>query len=282
MKQFKIIVCMLLVIFAFNKINAQTGDTIIEKNTVDTISEIKNTPPDFNTAFQSGEYLKYDVSYGIISGGQAELTTGVEQLGYDWFYHVKAVATTQGLAAKMFTVWDKYESYINIETGLPIKATRDIREEAYRKYNELLFNRKNNIVISLASGNRKVPAGIQDILSAFYFARRYIFAKKELVKGEVINLTTFFDDEIFIIKIKFVKKEKFKTEFGKFECLKFAPVIDKDSPFEKEKDMQVWFTNDGNFVPVRIKIKVPVGSVKCELTGYKNLKNKFGIKKENK
>lgn len=261
---------------SFIQLKAQNKDSIASK---DTTEVNKNSPPDYNTAYQAGEYLKYDVSYGFISGGQAEMTVAVEQLGYDWYYHTKAIATTEGITAKMFTVWDRYESYIDIVTGLPIMAIRDIREENYRKYNEAVFNRNDNIVMSLASGQRKVPPGTQDILSAFYYARRYIF-NKELVKGEVINLTTFFDDEIFIIKIKFTKKEIYKTEFGKFECLRFAPVIEPGGPFEKENDMQVWFTNDGNFIPVRIKLSLPVGSVKCDLTGYKNLKNEFGIVKK--
>jgi hypothetical protein len=59
--------------------------------------------------------------------------------------------------------------------------------------------------------------------------------------------------------------------------LRFVPVLDAQSPFKKEEDMQVWFTNDGNFIPVKIKMDLPVGSVKCELSNYKNLKNPFGI-----
>ena len=241
----------------------------------DTTQTEEDNIKNFNTAFQAGESLNYEVSYGLINGGQAKMTVDIVQFGVDWYYHVKAIATTEGLAAKMFTIWDKYESFIDIKTGLPIKATRDIRENQYRKYGELLFDRKNNKVLSLESGATDVPAGIQDILSAFYFARRYIF-KRELKKGEIINLTTFFDDEIFPIKIKFVKKEKYDSNFGKIECLRFSPVIEPGSPFKEEKDMQVWFTNDGNFVPVRIKIKVPVGSIKCDLTDYKGLRNEFG------
>ena len=263
-KQFFLI---FLLIFSLQLFSQEETDTIIEKDTL----------PDFNNAFQSGEYLKYDVKYGLINGGEAEMIIGAEQIGYDWYYHVRAIAKTAGITHTLFRLRDKYESYFEISSGLPIKATRDISENNYKRYNEILFRRSNNTVLSLKSGEHKVPSGTLDILSAFYYARRFIF-KKDLKKGDIVNLTTFFDDELFIIKIKYRKTEKDKTKFGKVECLKFVPVIEKGGTFVREKDMQVWFTNDGNYVPVRIKIKVPVGSLKCELSSYENLKNPFGQK----
>jgi len=235
-------------------------------------------PPDFNTSFMAGEYVKYKVKYGWVSGGVAEMQINVEQVGYDWLYHVKAIAKTTGAVGRMFWMHDRYESYINIETGLPVKAIRDIREEDYRKYNEVLYFRKQKAVSSLLSGMHKVPDGTLDILSAFYYARRYLF-EKEMKPEETIPLTTFFDDEIFIIKLKFKKKEIYKTKFGKIECLKFVLLLKKNSPFDDEDDMEVWFSNDGNYIPVRIKVDAPIGSLKCDLESYTGLKNPLGIKK---
>ena len=261
-----------LILFCFTNFTySQTKDTI---HGLDSI-------PIVNTAFQAGEYLKYEVKYGLINGGEAEMIIGSEQAGFNWFYHVKAIARTTGITKSVAKINDRYESYIEMNSGLPVKAIRDIRENNYRKYNEIIFHRKQNKVTSLESGEFNVPVGTLDILSAFYFARRYIF-NKNLKKGDIINLTTFFDDEIFTIKIKFDNQEDFNSNFGKINCLKFVPVIEAGSPFKKEEDLQVWFSNDGNFIPVRIRLKMKISSIKCDLISYENLINPFGAKSKNK
>ena len=260
-KKILIIILLLISINSFS----QTNNTI----KIDTAAYM-------NTAFEPGEYLKYNVKYGLIPGGTAEMRIDLEEIGYGWYYSVKALARTSGLVRKMASISDKYESSIDIITGLPIRATRDIRENKYRKFNEVIFNRNNNTVTSLNTGKHNVPVNTLDILSAFYYARKYIF-KNKMKKGDIINLTTYLDEKVFVMKIKFKKKQTIKTEFGKIQCLKFVPVLGKDTPFKKEKDLQIWFSDDGNFIPVKIKLSLPVGSVKCNLIAYKGLKNAFGI-----
>ena len=231
--------------------------------------------PIINTAFEPGEYLRYKVKYGLINGGYAEMRIDAEQVGYDWYYHVKAIARTSGAVRAFARISDRYESYIELASGLPLQSIRDINENNYRRYNEVIFVRDENKVISLKSGEHKVPDGILDILSAFYYARRIIFDKK-IKKNQTINLTTYFDDEIYTVKIKYKKTEKVRTKFGKIMCMKFVPVLDSKSSFKKEEDLQVWFSDDGNFIPLKIRLKMGISTVKCDLSKYNNLKNPLG------
>ncbi len=234
-----------------------------------------DTVPVVNTAFKPDEYLKYKIKYGLINGGNAEMKIELEQVGYDWYYRVKAVAQTSGVVSKFARVYDRYESYIQLSDGMPLMAIRDINENNYRRYNEVIFVHDENKIISLKSGEHKVPPGTLDVLSAFYYARRMIF-NKELKKNEVINLTSWFDEKLYVIKVKYKKTEKIKTKFGKLKCLKFVPVLGKETPFKKEEDMQVWFSDDGNFIPVKIRMKAGISTVKCDLTEYDGLKNPLG------
>ncbi len=242
--------------------------------TSNTVSQNKPVPV-INTAFQPGEYLKYNVKYGLINGGYAEMQIGLEEIGFDWYFRVKAIAKTDGLVGSFAKVSDRYESVIEIPTGLPIQSIRDINESNYIRYNEVLFDREKGIAISLKSGERIIPDNTLDLLSAFYYARRAIF-NEQLKKDQIINLTSYFDDNLFVIKVKYKETERVKTKFGKINCLRFVPVIETKSPFKDEKDMQVWFSDDGNFVPVKIRMKVGISTVKCDLSEYKELKNPFG------
>ncbi len=231
--------------------------------------------PIINTAFNPDEYLKYKIKYGIINGGYAEMKIELEQVGYDWYYHVRAMARTSGLVREFAYVRDRYESIIRLYDGLPLQSIRDINENNYRRYNEVIFDRDENKVISLKSGEHKVPPGTLDVLSAFYYARRMIF-KNKLKKNQIINLTTYFDEQLYVVKIKYKKTEKIRTKFGKIKCLKFYPIIDGNSTIKKEENFQVWFSDDGNFIPVKIRLKVGISTVKCDLIQYSGLKNPLG------
>ncbi len=89
-------------------------------------------------------------------------------------------------------------------------------------------------------------------------------------------MTTYFDDELYNVQMKYRETEKVRTKFGRLNCLRFVPVLDNKSPFKKEEDMQVWFSDDGNFIPLKIRLKVGISKVKCDLTDYKDLKNPLG------
>ena len=230
-----------------------------------------------NSAYKPGEKLIYAVKYGAVKGGEASMTIDIVPSGDTYYYYVKASAVTTGMATNFATIYDVYESYINISSGYPVKSARNIREGNYTLYNEILFFRKSNYVWSLNSGKHWIPKDALDMLSAFYFARRHMFSQNFTV-GQTINLTTFFENKVFPVKIKFKEREKVKTKFGRIMCLKFVPVLEQDNPFKKENDLQIWFSDDGNYIPVKIKMKSKIGTFKAQLIYYENLQNPFGIK----
>ena len=228
-----------------------------------------------NSAYKPGEKLVYAVKYGAIKGGEASMTIDVVPSGDTYYYYVKASAVTTGMATNIATIYDVYESYIDISSGYPVKSARNIRENNYTLYNEILFFRKSNYVWSLNSGKHWIPKNALDMLSAFYFARRHMFSQN-FTQGQTINLTTFFENKVFPVKIKFKEKEKIRTDFGRITCLKFVPVLEQNNPFKKENDLQIWFSDDGNFIPVKIKMKSKIGAFRAKLIYYENLQNPFG------
>lgn len=231
-----------------------------------------------NSAYLPGEKLVYSIKYGAVKGGEASMTIDIIPSGSTFYYYVKASAVTTGIATNFAKIYDVYESYINISNGYPVKSVRNISEGNYRRYNEVLFFREQNYVWSLNSGKHKnIPYNTLDLLSAFYFARRHMFSQ-DFTKGQTIDLTTFFEEKLFPLKIKFKEKEYVKTKFGKVMSLKFVPVLEQNNPFKKEDDLQIWFSDDGNYIPVKIRMKSKVGIVKAHLINYENLKNPLGVK----
>ena len=88
------------------------------------------------------------------------------------------------------------------------------------------------------------------------------------------------DDEIWTLKIKYVGDEIVKIKSGKYKCHKFVPVIQTGRLFKNESDVNFWVTNDENRIPILVKAKIPVGSIKMHLVEWSGLKNKLTSKIE--
>lgn len=228
-----------------------------------------------NSSFKDGETLKYQVHFGWIVGGTASLNVKEMNFKGSKIYYAKAKAKSIGITDKLYTVRDTYESFIDAKTGKPIKSVRDISENNYKYYNEVYFNHNDNKIKSTKSGEHKVPQNMFDVLSAFYYARRTLF--DNLKNNEIIEINTFFEDELYPLKIRYIGTEKIYTKFGEVECLKFNPIVEPGRIFDSEDDMKIWVSNDKNHLPVRIQFDLIVGSLKCDLIDYKGLKNKFEI-----
>ncbi len=231
-----------------------------------------------HNAYRVGEKLIYEVRYKLIKGGEASLSLDLFQNGKDYVYYARADARTTGSARMFAKIHDTYETYFDMFSGYPVRATRTIQENHYWYYNDVIFNQDSGYVWSMRSGVKQVPTPILDFLSAFFFARKYLF-NREFKKGQIINLTTYFEDRIFPLKIKYKTTKRIRTRFGKVEALLFVPALEaQDNPFKKEDDLQIYFSNDGNYIPLKVKMKTPFGSVKAELINYENLNYPFGMK----
>lgn len=119
-----------------------------------------------------------------------------------------------------------------------------------------------------------VTKSVQDIVSSFYYLRKYP-GLNDLKVGESVEIDMFFDGEIFKFKLKYLGEEVLKTNFGKLKTLKFRPYVMAGRVFKEKESLTVWVSADANKVPVRIKASLAVGSLKADLEEYKNLVTKL-------
>jgi len=221
--------------------------------------------------FQGGEKLVYVARFGFIHAGEATFSLTEESFEGEKVFHAKALANTIGLADRIYKVRDIYESYFDANNGLPYLAIRNISEGSYRYYNEVRYNHQKDIVISQKSGEHEVPDNMKDMLSAFYYFREAMLNDIQAI-GDDIVFDTYFADEIFPLKMRYAGDEVIKTKLGKFNAMKFSPVVEPGRIFDSEDDVTIWISKDKNFVPLQIRIDLIIGSIKCDLTNYSGLK----------
>ena len=227
---------------------------------------------DFSTTpvFLDGEKLTFRIHYGFITGGEVNITATKTQLdGQDVFHTVLAGKTT-GLIDKLYKVHDIYESFFDPSTNLPNKAIRNIREGSYRYYDEVMFNQEEMYVVSQRNGKVSVPKNTLDMASVMYFVRRLDLSKLNV--NDIISLDTYFGDELFPFYIVYKGKETISIGSGKYKCFKFVPIVEPGRVFENNDDMTIWFSDDENKIPISIKFNIWVGSFRCDLSRFENLK----------
>lgn len=227
-----------------------------------------------NFAFQDGENITFNVFYSVvglyINAGAANFTVTQEHIQNRPVYHVVGTGSSNPSYDWIFKVRDRYETYIDTATMQPLKFIRDINEGGFKKYENVTFNKQTHAAIT-TNGVFKVPSCVQDVLSSIYYARNIDFSKYEA--GDKIPFTMFLDNEVFNLYIKYLGKEVIKTKYGKFNSIKFKPLLVKGTMFEGGEKMTVWVSDDLNHIPLRIESPIVVGSVKVDMMQYRDLRH---------
>ena len=112
---------------------------------------------------------------------------------------------------------------------------------------------------------------MQDLLSAFYYARCLDFENAEV--GDIFPINTFLDHEVFGMNIKYLGKEVMKNGLGTFNCLKLRPMLQEGRVFKEEEDMTIWVTADKNHIPIRLQTDIFIGSIRMDLKKYFGVAN---------
>jgi Protein of unknown function (DUF3108) len=226
-----------------------------------------------NTAFQDGEQVTVKVFYSTlgmyIGAGEANFTTTIERYNGKPVYHCIGDGKTYSFFDNFFKVRDRYESYIDTASLLPYKFIRNVDEGGYKKYNNVTFNKASNTAVS-TNGVFKVSDCIQDVVSAVYYARNIDFDKYKV--DDKIPFDMFLDDEVYHLYIRYLGKEKLKTRYGKFNAIKFKPLLVKGTIFEGGEKMDAWVSDDPNHLLLRVESPIAVGSIKVDMMGYRNLR----------
>ena len=235
-----------------------------------------------NSAFNSNEWLQFRIHYGIFNASYASLTLSNDTIKGLPVIHAKGYGRTSGIARFFFRVEDNYESYFNEEKTQPIRFIRKIDEGGYTKNKVIDFDQKNGIayindIKNDKQSKKNIKLNTQDLISTFYYLRNY-FPLGDLITDKNFKVNIFFDDETFEFNLKYLGVEYVETKFGKIECLKFVPVVQKGRVFKDKESITLWISNDLNRVPIRIQADIAIGSIKCDLDDFKNIKHPFKIK----
>ena len=211
--------------------------------------------------------IRFNLKFGFFKGGEAEIVITDTTFGGKPAIHYYFVGRTTGLANTLYGVNDVYETTVDAETHLPLKAIRNIKEKKYRWYNETLFYHDIDSLNSQRTGWREMPENMVDLISSFFY-----FIKKnkieEMETNEKVSLASFHADKIDTVSIRYLGTNTIKTNLGQIKTYVLAPVVDKGKLLKRSDGLKFFISKEQK-IPVLLEFDMKVGALRAVLKSYK-------------
>lgn len=211
------------------------------------------------------ERLEYQISYGIFDVGRSVMEVVKND---DGTVSIITRARSEGWVDDIYPVDDYAEAVVESFDSLrPVSYLLKTREGDGRKHREVTFDHETHKATyrDILKGKEKlydIPEVVFDPLSAFFFTRRLA-----LVPGESQVIPMFDSKKVWSMDVAVIKRKKIKVPAGKFKTVLISPKMKSEGIFSRKGDMYIYVTDDERRIPVLIKSKVLIGSVKVKLTG---------------
>ncbi|MFA3782166.1 DUF3108 domain-containing protein [Melioribacteraceae bacterium 4301-Me] len=229
-----------------------------------------------NKAFSVGEKLTFDVKYGFVTAGVAEMSIPkISKLAGRDVYNITFQVNTVSAFDPFYKVRDRYATYLDTEGIFPWRFEQHIREGGYSRDFSAFFDQRRGIA-KTSEGSYEIPQYVNDILSAFYLARTFDYS--EMKSGDKFNLQNFYKDKVYPLDVVFRGRERVSVAAGEFDCIIVEPLVVAGGLFKSEGSILIWLTDDQLKIPVKVKTKIIIGSIDAELTNYEGLSAKLTSK----
>ena len=229
-------------------------------------------------AFGVGERLLFDVNFGIITAGYAEMSIPqMDTVLGNSVYKVQFLVRSTPTFDFFFEVRDRYETYLDSAGIYPWRFEQHIKEGKFVRDYTAIFDHKRKIART-GEGDFAIPEYVHDIMSAFYYARTIDYAGFKI--GQRVHLSNFFKGKTNPLEIKYLGKQKVKVDAGTFNCIIVEPMVKEGGLFKNEGRILIWLSDDERKIPVKVNTKVIIGSIDAELKEYSGINGELKAKRE--
>ncbi len=221
--------------------------------------------------FLPGEEIKYDVRWQMYKAGEAviKVLPFTEKKGRR-SYHFQFQAQSNSFVDKLFKVRDRAQGFVPDDFSGSVgyeykgegKEKKEVRVDFFPDTSTVIYSNFDEVRSPL-----EVPDGCFDPFSSYFKIRSL-----ELVVGQSLSFPITDGKKFFLQKGDILKKEKITLKSGTYDTIVVEPYVTHFSGvFKKSEDptVRVWLSDDEKQIPIRIRIRVVVGSIFFDLDSYK-------------
>ncbi|HSZ25351.1 MAG TPA: DUF3108 domain-containing protein [Cytophagaceae bacterium] len=239
------------------------------------------------TNYRPNESFELRVHYGFLTAGEAKVEVSDQHYLVNNKVCMKATCTgrSSGSFDLIIRIRDSWSTYIDTVSKISQRSFRHIEEGKYRRTEFVQFDYSGKKAIvdwenrdkSKEHREYDIAGDLQDIVSGAYYLRVIDYDKLKI--NDVFEINSFFEDKLYNFKIRYKGREHIKTEFGKINAIRLAPIMPENGLFSGENSIRLWLSDDKNRLPLKIQAEMFVGAVEIDLKGYQNLKYPIHFKK---
>ena len=223
----------------------------------------------------SHEILTYDVGWSVFTAGRVVATLVSPSAEGPNTSEITTTARTQGFASLLFKVQDDFHSFFDSQTLCSRRILKKVDENSRHRQIEITFNTERGVAIhderDLNAPNappkhveNKISGCVEDIVTAFYFLRQ-----QQYRVGHDVHLSMNDGGQTHDVAVEVQAREQLQTALGNRMAFRVEPKI-FGTLYDKKGKLLVWFSDDEQHLPLRIKMTISVGTI----TG--NLKSILG------
>ena len=220
-----------------------------------------------NLPFGPGEKLVYNVSWSVFPAGQvtAAITKVASSNGQDAL-QVLTTAHSRGFVSLIYNLNDQFRSIVDPQTLCSREISKQISEGRRRKQTQIVFDTARRLAVlderdltkprdAPKHTENAIPACVEDIVTGFYYLRR-----QPMRVGEPIHVPVNDGSKTHDVIVEVQAREQIDTPLGKRFAFRVEPRVFGDL-YKKKGRMLIWFSDDAQRLPLRIKAELSVGNI---------------------
>jgi hypothetical protein len=217
--------------------------------------------------FRPGEKLTYNVTWSVFQAGQVNAL--LEETGPNpAAYQIVTTAQSRGIVSKLYDLDDKFRSSLNTQTLCSGGISKQVLEGRRHKQTEIVFDASRKLAIlderNLAKSGEppkhteeSIPPCVEDVVSAFYYLRA-----QPMRVGDRIQVPVNDGSKTTVVTVEVEAREEIDTPLGRRYAFRVEPaVFGPDSIYKRKGRMLIWFSDDAQHLPLRIKAMISVGTL---------------------
>jgi hypothetical protein len=185
-------------------------------------------------------------------------------------YAVVTTAHSQGFVSLLFNVDNEFRSIFNPRTLCSERISKKINEGRRHKETEIVFDSQRKLAIlderdlnkphePPKHAESEIPDCVEDVVTAFYYLRNQDFQI-----GKPLHLPVNDGSKTYDVTLDVQALETIQTPLGRSSAIRVEPKV-FSGLFKRKGRMLVWFSNDDQRLPLRIKFMIAVGPITATL-----------------
>jgi len=216
--------------------------------------------------FAPGEKLTYSITWSAFEAG--EVTATLQRTANDPHDDYEAVTTARshGFVSLLYNLNDEFRSRFNPDTSCSAGISKQVVEGRRHKRTEITFDSTRKLAIldehNLAKPSEPpkhteeaIPACVQDVVSAFYYLRN-----EPMQVGDHIHVPINDGSKTTEVIVEVQAREEIDTPLGRRAAFRVEPTV-FGSLYKRKGRMLIWFSDDAQRLPLRIKAIISVGAI---------------------